>query len=176
VIEWLSVEIAYWQWREMVMLEWLNAEVAYWHWMIFGLALASLEIVLFSFVALLFGLSAFMVGLVLLFLPLAFTTQLTSWIILSIFTVFSWFKWISPLLKNKSLAGMARESMLGQLGTVIEYNSTHEGRGTLRFSAPILGSDEWQFICTDIVEVGSRVIVNDFSGNTLIVSIKHKED
>jgi membrane protein implicated in regulation of membrane protease activity len=154
------------------MLEWLNAEVAYWHWMVFGLALALLEIILFSFVSLWFGLSAFVVGLLLWLVPLSFTTQLTIWIALSIFVVFSWFKWVSPLLKNKSFSGMAKESMLGQVGTVIEYNTAHEGRGTLRFSAPILGDDEWQFICTDSVEVGSRVIVREFSGNTLIVSIK----
>jgi membrane protein implicated in regulation of membrane protease activity len=154
------------------MLEWLNTEVAYWHWMIFGLALALLEIMLFSFVALWFGLSALIVGLLLWLLPLSFTMQLTIWIILSIFIVFSWFKWVSPLLKNKSFSGMAKESMLGQMGTVIEYNSAHEGRGTLRFSAPILGADEWQFICTDTVEVGSRVTVREFSGNTLIVSVK----
>lgn len=154
------------------MLEWLNTEVAYWHWMIFGLALALLEIMLFSFVALWFGLSALIVGLLLWLLPLSFTMQLTIWIILSIFIVFSWFKWVSPLLKNKSFSGMAKESMLGQMGTVIEYNSAHEGRGTLRFSAPILGADEWQFICTESVEVGSRVTVREFSGNTLIVSVK----
>ncbi len=154
------------------MLEWLNTEVAYWHWMIFGLALALLEIMLLSFVALWFGLSAFVVGLLLWVLPLSFTMQLTIWIILSICIIFSWFKWVSPLLKNKSFSGMAKESMLGQMGTVIEYNSAHEGRGTLRFSAPILGADEWQFICTDTVEVGSRVFVREFSGNTLIVSVK----
>lgn len=154
------------------MLEWLNTEVAYWHWMVFGLALALLEIMLFSFVALWFGLSAFVVGLLLWVVPLSFTMQLTIWIILSICIIFSWFKWVSPLLKNKSFSGMAKESMVGQTGTVIENNSAHEGRGTLRFSAPILGADEWQFICTDAVDVGSRVIVREFSGNTLIVSIK----
>jgi len=154
------------------MLEWLNTEVAYWHWMIFGLALALLEIMMLGFVALWFGLSAFVVGLLLWVLPLSFTMQLTIWVILSIGIIFSWFKWVSPLLKNKSFSGMAKESMLGQMGTVIEYNSAHEGRGTLRFSAPILGADEWQFICTDTVEVGSRVVVREFSGNTLIVSIK----
>ncbi|MDC9728449.1 MAG: NfeD family protein [Methyloprofundus sp.] len=154
------------------MLEWLNAEVAYWHWMVFGFALALLEIMLFSFVALWFGLGAFIVGLLLLIIPLSFTVQLAIWICLSIAIIFSWFKWISPLLKNKTFSGMAKESMLGQVGTVIEYNSAHEGRGTLRFSAPILGADEWQFICTDTIEVGSRVIVREFSGNALIVSIK----
>jgi len=154
------------------MLEWLNTEVAYWHWMVFGLGLALLEIMMLSFVALWFGLSAFIVGLLLLIVPFSFTAQLAVWICLSIIIIFSWFKWVSPLLKNKSFSGMARESMVGQIGIVIEYNSAHEGRGILRFSAPILGADEWQFICTDAVEVGSRVIVREFSGNTLIVSIK----
>jgi membrane protein implicated in regulation of membrane protease activity len=40
----------------------------------------------------------------------------------------------------------------------------------LRFATPKLGSDEWQFICRQDVTEGDRVIVDDVSGNTLIVS------
>ena len=86
--------------------------------------------------------------------------------------IFSWFKWVSPHLKNKTFSEMSREGMIGQVGSVIEYNSVHKGRGTLRFPAPILGNDEWQFICTDTVDLGDRVIVREFSGNALIVSAK----
>jgi len=154
------------------MLEWLNANIAYWHWLVFGLCLALAELMTLSFVALWFGVSAFVVGLLLWVFPFSFTVQLLVWIVLSIFIIFSWFKWVSPHFKNKSFSGMARESMVGQIGTVIEYNSVQEGRGKLRFPAPILGNDEWQFICTDKIEVGSRVIVKEFSGNTLIVSAK----
>lgn len=154
------------------MLEWLNTHIAYWHWLVFGLCLALAEMMLVSFVALWFGLSAIIVGLLLWIVPFSFTLQLLVWIILSIFIVFAWFKWVSPNFKNKTFSGMAREGMLGQIGTVIEYNSVHEGRGTLRFPAPILGDDEWQFICTDRVALGDRVIVREFSGNTLIVSAK----
>ncbi|GFO71454.1 inner membrane protein [Bathymodiolus japonicus methanotrophic gill symbiont] len=153
-------------------MEWLNANIAYWHWLIFGLGLALAEILLVSFVALWFGVSAIIVGLLLWIVPFSFTVQLMLWIILSIIIVFSWFKWVSPHLKNKTFSGMSRESMIGQVGTVIEYNSVHEGRGTLRFPAPILGNDEWQFICTDTVDLGGRVMVREFSGNTLIVSAK----
>ena len=96
--------------------------------------------------------------------------QLLIWIILSLVNVFAWFKWISPHLQNKSLSGMARETMLGQIGTVIDYNSVQPGRGRLRFPAPVVGSDEWPFICEDEIIVGSRVIVREFSGNTLIVN------
>ena len=154
------------------MFEWLNANIAYWHWLIFGLCLALAEIMLLSFVTLWFGLAAIIVGLLLLIYPFSFTMQLLIWIILSIIIVFSWFKWVSPHLKNKTFSGMSRESMIGQIGTVIEYNSVHEGRGTMRFPAPILGNDEWQFICTDNIDLGDRVMVREFSGNTLIVSAK----
>lgn len=154
------------------MMEWLNANIAYWHWLIFGLCLALAEIMLLSFVALWFGLAAIIVGLLLLIHPFSFTLQLLIWVILSMIIVFSWFKWVSPHLKNKTFSGMSRESMIGQIGSVIEYNSVHTGRGTLRFPAPILGNDEWQFICTDVVNIGDRVMVREFSGNALIVSAK----
>jgi len=153
-------------------MEWLNANIAYWHWLIFGLSLALAEIMLVSFVALWFGISAVIVGLLLWIVPFSFTVQLMLWIILSIIIVFSWFKWVSPHFKNKTFSGMAREGMIGQVGIVIEYNSVHKGRGTLRFPAPILGNDEWQFICTESVEIGARVMVREFSGNALIVSAK----
>jgi hypothetical protein len=42
----------------------------------------------------------------------------------------------------------------------------------LRFPAPILGSDEWSFICEDPVAIGDRVRVTEVSGNSLIV-VKH---
>lgn len=154
------------------MFEWLNANIAYWHWLIFGLCLIISELMLVSFVALWFGVSAIIVGLILWVMPFSFTLQLILWGILSIIIVFAWFKWVSPHLKNKSFSGMSRERMIGQTGTVIEYNSFHEGRGTMRFPAPILGNDEWQFICTDTIGLGDRVIVREFSGNTLIVSAK----
>ncbi|PKM12244.1 MAG: hypothetical protein CVV13_06080 [Gammaproteobacteria bacterium HGW-Gammaproteobacteria-3] len=157
------------------MLEWLNAHIAYWHWIVLGLILATGEMLLPSFVMLWFGISAIVVGLLVALLPLSFTLQLLIWVILSLFVVFGWFKWISPRMKNRTLSGMAKEAILGQIGTVIEYNSVQAGRGTLRFPAPVLGDDEWQFICDQTVEIGSRVVVRDISGNTLIVYQAHSK-
>ena len=152
------------------MLDWLNSNIAYWHWIVFGLVLSLSEILVMSFVLLWFGLGAIVVGMLLWLFPLSITVQLLIWVSLSLFNVYGWFKWISPRLKNRSLSGMAREKMIGQIGTVIEYNSVHSGRGKLRFSAPVLGDDEWQFICEDKIEIGSRVVVQEFSGNSLIVN------
>lgn len=152
------------------MIDWLNTTIDYWHWIVMGLCLALGEILVSSFVLLWFGLSAIIVGVVLMIVPMAITLQLLLWGVLALFFVFGWFKWIAPRLKNATLSGMARESMLGQVGTVIEYNSVQAGRGIVRFPAPILGDDEWQFICYESVDVGNRVIVQEFSGNSLIVS------
>lgn len=152
------------------MLEWLNANIAYWHWIVFGLFLMLAEIMTVSFILLWFGLSAILVGVLLWIFPISLTMQIFIWTVLSLFNVYAWFKWVSPHLKNKTLSGMAQEKMIGQIGTVIDYNPVQPERGLLRFPAPILGNDEWQFICSDEIEVGSRVIVKEFSGNTLIVN------
>jgi hypothetical protein len=152
------------------MIEGLNATIAYWHWIIFGLVLSLCEIFAMSFVLLWFGLSAIIVGFLLAIFKFSLTYQILLWMLLSAFNVFAWFKWVSPKFKTKTLSGMAREKMLGQVGSVIEFNSMHTGRGKLRFPAPILGADEWQFICAETLEVGSRVIVKEFSGNSLIVT------
>lgn len=152
------------------MFYWLNSNVAYWHWMVLGLLLISSELLLPSFVLLWFGISAIFVGLMLWVFDFSFTIQLMIWISMSLLNVLVWFKWISPHLHDKSLSGMARETMIGQVGTVIDCNAVHAGRGKLRFPAPIVGSDEWLFICENDVKVGNRVMVREFSGNTLIVT------
>jgi len=152
------------------MLDGLNETIAYWHWIIFGLLLSLSEIFAMSFVLLWFGVSAIMVGVFLAIFEFSVTFQILLWMFLSAFNVYAWFKWVSPRFKTKTLSGMAREKMIGQVGTVIELNLSHKGRGKLRFPAPILGDDEWQFICEDEIEIGSRVVVSEFSGNSLIVT------
>lgn len=152
------------------MIDGLNATIAYWHWIIFGLLLSLSEIFAMSFVLLWFGLSAIVVGILLALFKFSVTVQVLLWMSLSAFNVYAWFKWVSPSFKNKTFSGMSREKMLGQVGLVIEFNSQHAGRGILRFPAPILGADEWQFICEEALEVGGRVVVKEFSGNSLIVT------
>jgi membrane protein implicated in regulation of membrane protease activity len=57
---------------------------------------------------------------------------------------------------------------MGESGLVVRLPFDHE-RGIVRFSTPLLGSEEWPFICDSAVESGDRVFVTDISGNTLIV-------
>ncbi len=67
------------------------------------------------------------------------------------------------------MAGLSREAILGEVGQVLTLPNEAR-RGSLRFPAPVLGSDEWTFITRDEqLAVGDRVRVTDVSGNSLVV-------
>jgi membrane protein implicated in regulation of membrane protease activity len=143
--------------------------VLYWHWIVLGIALMAIEILLPSFVALWFGAAAVVVGVLLLFIPsLSVALQVVLWVIFSIIFTWLWFRIMQPLAVDKTKAGLSREAIVGEIGQVLSAPTT-ERRGTLRFSVPILGADEWPFICSDDVASGDRVRVSDISGNDLIV-------
>jgi membrane protein implicated in regulation of membrane protease activity len=143
--------------------------VLYWHWIVLGIALMAIEILLPSFVALWFGAAAVVVGVLLVFIPsLSVAIQVVLWVIFSILFTWLWFRIMQPLAVDKTKAGLSREAIVGEIGQVLAAPTT-ERRGTLRFSVPILGADEWPFICSDAVASGDRVRVSDISGNDLIV-------
>ncbi|WP_373077907.1 NfeD family protein [Zhongshania sp.] len=149
-------------------MEWLDANIAYWHWMVFGLLLVATEIFIPVFVMIWFGASAIAVGLILAVVDMSLTVQVLIWLTLSVLDLVVWFKFIHPKMKNRTLSGMSREQVIGQEGMVIRLGPEIE-QGTMRFSIPVLGSDEWQFICRDQITVGERVTVEEISGNTLVV-------
>lgn len=144
--------------------------MAYWYWLAFGMALMAVEIFLPSFTALWFGVGAIVVGvLVLLFPDLTLTRQVLVWAVASAAFTFAWFRYFRNRSPDRTKAGLGREAVLGETAMVV-IAPVGEKRGTLRFATPKLGSDEWQFICKQAVAEGDRVIVDDVSGNTLIVS------
>lgn len=153
------------------MLDWLNLHIAYWHWLVLGLLLVTAEIFVSGFILFWFGLSALAMGVLLLLVDMPITLQLLLWAGISLAFLLAWFKFIRPQWKDRTTAGMAAEALSGQVGLVIESNQGRS-RGRLKFPAPILGEDEWQFICTEEVAIGDRVRVNDISGNTLMV-VRH---
>jgi hypothetical protein len=144
--------------------------MAYWHWLAFGMALMAVEIFLPSFTALWFGAGAVFVGLLLLVFPgMSLTAQVLVWAIASAGFTLAWFGYFRNKTPDRTKAGLGREALLGETALVVSA-PVGEKRGTLRFATPKLGSDEWQFICTQAVAAGDRVVVDDVSGNTLIVS------
>lgn len=151
------------------MLEWLNTHIAYWHWLLIGLLLVTAEIFVSGFVLFWFGLAALFMGVLLLVADIPITLQLLLWAGVSIGLVIGWYKVIRPKWKDRTTSGMASEALMGQVGLALESN-THGRRGRLKFPAPILGEEEWPFICNDEVAIGDRVRVTEISGNTLIVA------
>lgn len=147
----------------------MELDIAYWHWLVLGIALIIFEIFLPSFTVLWFGLGAVIVGIILwLFPDMVMPMQLGIWIIASCGFALFWFKALKPKMIDKTTAGIAREAAIGEAGQVIKA-PVAEGRGMVRFTTPVLGSDEWEFICEQTVAVGDRVFIKEFSGNTLIV-------
>ena len=146
-----------------------NVELIYWHWLLLGILLSMAEMFLASFTILWFGLGALVVGLLLLIFPgMSFSLQLFIWIILSGGFAIFWFRYFRPKMVDKTKAGIARDAAIGEAGTVIKVPIEGK-RGVVRFTTPILGDDEWEFVCEQVVDVGDRVHIKDFSGNTLIV-------
>jgi membrane protein implicated in regulation of membrane protease activity len=141
----------------------------YWHWLLLGIGLVIAEIFLASFTILWFGLGAMLVGILLWLMPaMSTTTQLFLWILFSCGFAVYWFKFFKPKMVDKTKAGIAREAAIGESGQVIKV-PVEGGRGIVRFTTPILGDDEWEFICEQPVEPGDRVFIKEFSGNALIV-------
>ncbi len=141
----------------------------FWHWLIFGMVLIMLELLITSFTIFWFVLSAIMVGAMLWIMPqMILSWQLLIWALGSCLFTFLWFKLFKPLMTDKTMAGISREAISGQIGMVIV--APHQSRrGAMRFTTPLMGADEWTFICEKPVKIGDRVVVRDISGNTLIV-------
>jgi len=142
----------------------------YWHWIVLGIVLTLSEIYIGSFFIFWFGVSAIVVGIILLLFPdISIAIQVLIWAILSGAFALAWFKFLKPLSRDKTKAGLSKEALLGQVGQVISPPNG-ERRGMIRFPAPVLGSDEWMIISNDALEVGDRVSVTELSGNSLIVT------
>ncbi|WP_151753227.1 NfeD family protein [Acinetobacter soli] len=140
-----------------------------WHWFVLGIVLMLSELVFTAFAALWFGVAAIMVSVLLWLFPMmGIPTQLITWVILSILCTFLWFKFIKPLSIDKTKAGLSREATIGQVGMVIRVGMSHE-QVLVRFSLPVMGTDEWNCRSLTPVSVGDRVCVVDIMGNNLVV-------
>lgn len=146
----------------------------YWYWFVFGMVLLLVELALPSFTALWFGLGAFIVGVILMLVPgLSLAMQLVIWAVMSCVMIFLWFKFVRPKSVDKTLAGLSREAVVGESGTVISL-PIGDRRGVVRFAVPILGNSEWPFLTRDdtvntVLQTGDRVRVVEVYGNQLLV-------
>ena len=145
-----------------MVLEW-------WHWIVGGIALIALELALPSFFVIWFGLSALLVGLLLLIAPgLPLTGQLLLWAIASVALIVLWFR-VFKRFRDKTRIGTAAGEVIGEIGLLVNAVAPFT-RGKVRFQRPILGAEEWS--CTADVEiaVGSRVKIVSVEGNFVKVT------
>ena len=144
-------------------------ELVYWHWIVSGIVLMLAEIFIGSFFIFWFGAAAVVVGLSLTIAPsISAPTQLIFWTLLSLVFAVAWFRFLKPLSKDVTKAGLSREALIGEIGQVLSVPNGDK-RGMVRFPAPLLGSDEWLIMSQDSLSIGDRVSVKDVSGNSLIV-------
>ena len=147
----------------------MEFELLYWHWIVLGFILMLSEIFIGSFFIFWFGASALSVGVAMLAIPnMSEAAQIIIWGFASLIFALGWFKFIKPLSRDNTKAGLSNEALLGQIGQVLDPPNG-EKFGMLRFPAPLLGSDEWLIISQDDLTAGDRVSVIDLSGNSLIV-------
>ena len=146
----------------------MDIELMYWHWLVLGMLLVAGEIFIPSFTIFWFGLGALVVGFLMLVVELSFPAQILIWTLSSITFTVLWFKYLKPRMVDKTSAGMSRDAAIGESGQVIKAPTEHS-RGQVRFTTPLLGDDEWDFICDSPVSLGDRVHIKEISGNTLIV-------
>ena len=140
-----------------------------WHWLVFGMILILFELAVPSFTIIWFGCGAVLVAGLAWFIPsLAISMQIFFWALASIFFTALWFLVFKPKMTDRTKAGISLEAVLGESGLVIRVPQA-KVRGVAKFTTPLLGAEEWQFICHETVALGDRVTVIDVSGNTLIV-------
>jgi membrane protein implicated in regulation of membrane protease activity len=144
-------------------------QILWWHWVVLGIVLMLLELAVPSFFLVWFGLGALIVGVLTVFspsAPLAF--QILAWTACSLVFLALWFRVFKPNL-YKSRAGMARGSLIGEVGLVTRDIRPYE-RGQIRLQKPILGEEVWESVAEEEIRVGERVRVLEVEGNTLKVS------
>ncbi|MET0379852.1 MAG: NfeD family protein [Spongiibacteraceae bacterium] len=140
-----------------------------WAWLVLGVALCLVEIFIPSFTVLWFGLGAIVIALLTLLLPgISLATQIGVWAVLTTLLAIGWFRYFKPRMRDRTKAGLSREAAIGQIGMIVNAGGEHI-RGTVRFSVPLLGDDEWPYMSESVLTVGERCRVVEVLGNTLLV-------
>jgi len=147
------------------MLELLSTELLWWHWIAFGLILVTLEIFTGTFMLLGLGVAAMLVGAIDHLFNLSIEMELLWWIVLSLFSLFLWFKYLrTPETEASGQSNYTLET-LGTVTKAIEPN----GRGEVKFDTPVLGNTTWFATSKEALAEGSRVAIVEVKGQLIEV-------
>ena len=147
----------------------MDIQMLYWHWLVLGLLLVVGEIFIPSFTILWFGLGALVVGLIELLIPMSLSVQILLWTVSSVVFTLDWFKIIKVKMAQGNRGEEARNDAIGASGLVTRL-PTQSTQGRIRFSTPVMDSDEWEFSCDSVVELGDRLHIKEVSGDFLVVT------
>ena len=147
----------------------MDIQMLYWHWLVLGLLLVVGEIFIPSFTILWFGLGALVVGLIELLIPMSLSVQILLWTLSSVVFTLVWFKIIKVKMAQGNRGEEARNDAIGASGLVTKL-PTQRTQGRIRFSTPVMDSDEWEFSCDSVVELGDRLHIKEVSGDFLVVT------
>ena len=145
----------------------MDIQMLYWHWLVLGLLLVVGEIFIPSFTILWFGLGALVVGLIELLIPMSLSVQILLWTLSSVVFTLVWFKIIKVKMAQGNRGEEARNDAIGASGLVTKL-PTQSTQGRIRFSTPVMDSDEWEFSCDSVVELGDRLHIKEVSGYFLV--------
>jgi len=147
------------------MIELLSTELLWWHWIAFGLFLVTTEIFIGTFMMLGLGVAALLVGVTDMLFNTSIEVELTLWIILSLASLFLWFKY----LKNPNVETSGQSNYaLDTLG-VVTKEIPHNGRGEVKFDTPVLGNTTWFATSKETITEGSRIQIVEVKGQLIEV-------
>ena len=140
-------------------------EIEFWHWWAFGIALISIEVFATSTLLLWPGISAAMIGLVVLIRPdFDWRFQILLFAVMSVVSTVLWLRWLRmrPIKSDHPNLNSRGRSYVGRRITLAE--PLNDGRGRVQ-----IDDSWWQASADGPVDKGVEVEVTDTDGATLIV-------
>jgi len=147
------------------LIEWLS-QVNHWHWLAFGLALLAFELLGTAGYFLWLGLSAIIVGILVVFIPISWQVQWITFGCLSLLTTWLW--WRKQLSNDQEsdeqrLLNQKDKQLIGKTSVVGE--DVIGGQFRLH-----LGDTTWTAECDVELKAGTRVVVTEVNG--IVVKVK----
>lgn len=147
------------------MLEFLMNHLLWWHWIIFGIVLVTFEIFIGTFLMLGLGLAAMIVGLIDNLFNISLEIQLSLWIVLSLLSIFIWFKY----LKDTTIQTAGQSNYALNMEGVVQKAILANGRGKVKFDTPVLGNTIWYATSKHDIPINSRVKIVKIQGQLIDV-------
>ncbi len=147
------------------MIDWIS-EINHWHWLAFGLCLLAVEILGTAGYFLWLGLSAIVVSVIVMFLPISWQLQWISFASISLVTTWLW--WRKQLSNDQQddaqrQLNQKEKQLIGKT-SVVEQDVVG---GQFRLS---LGDTTWTAESDQPLKAGTRVVVVDVDG--IVIKVK----